>query len=172
MEDFDKPANEPFALLRVSLAEKLTVQLKPLLESLKTGGSLYYNGKGLKEEDTPLSVQMTGDAKIMLVVSGSVGKVEPIMWMRTKRTSVEWDDYTNLSESCWDALRFRAKKNCYFCGIGMIKNYDGAEFVLEIKYRVFDGEDDSIEPTTIEVDSNTSPVNEERMHWFDVQQYG
>ena len=54
----------------------------------------------------------------------------------------------------------------------MIKNYDGAEFVLEIKYRVFDGEDDSIEPTTIEVDSNTSPVNEERMHWFDVQQYG
>lgn len=92
--------------------------------------------------------------------------------MRTKRTSVEWDDYTNLSEREFDALRFRAKRDVYFCGIGMIKNYDNSDFQLEIKYRVFDGEDESIEPTIIEVDNNTSPVNEERMHWFDVQQYG
>lgn len=119
-----------------------------------------------------MSAQLAGNARIMLVSGGAVGKIEPIMWMRTKRTSVEWDDYTNLSEREFDALRFRAKRDVYFCGIGMIKNYDNSDFQLEIKYRVFDGEDESIEPTIIEVDNNTSPVNEERMHWFDVQQYG
>ena len=56
----------------------------------------------------------------------------------------------------------------YFCGVGMTKNYNGVDFVLEIKYRIIENDDDDIEPTIIEVDPNTSPVNEDRMHWFDI----
>ena len=111
---------------------------------------------------------MTNNARLMILASGSVGKIEPVMWLRTKRTSIEWSDYTNLSTSSWDALKFKAKKNVYFCGVGMIKNYDGQDFSLEIKYRIIENEDDEIEPTIIEVDCNTSPVNEVRMHWFDI----
>lgn len=40
--------------------------------------------------------------------------------------------------------------------------------MLEMKYRVLDLENDDVEPTIIEVDSTTSPVNEEKMHWFDI----
>lgn len=77
----------------------------------------------------------SGD-KLLVLASASVGKLDPVMWFRTKRTSVEWSDYTNLSTSEWDALMFKAKRDVYFCGVGMIKNYDDQEFVLEIKYRV------------------------------------
>ena len=56
----------------------------------------------------------------------------------------------------------------YFCGVGMAKNYEGQDFVLEIKYRIIENDDDDIEPNIIEVDSTTSPVNEEQMHWFDI----
>lgn len=40
--------------------------------------------------------------------------------------------------------------------------------MLEIKYRIIENEDNDVEDTTIEVDSVTSPVNENRMHWFDI----
>ena len=68
----------------------------------------------------------------------------------------------------WDALRFRAKKNVYFCGAGMIKNYESQAFVLEMKYRVISESESDMEATMIEVDSSISPENEERMHWFDI----
>lgn len=111
---------------------------------------------------------MTNNARILIIVSGSVGKIEPVMWFRTKKTSIEWSDYTNLSTDSWDGLKFKAKRNVYFCGVGMAKNYEDQDFVLEIKYRIIENDDDDIEPTIIEVDSTTSPVNEERMHWFDI----
>ena len=42
-----------------------------------------------------------------------------------------------------------------------------------MKYRVFrEGEEEQAEVTTIEVNSETSPENEEKMHWFDIQDYG
>jgi len=38
---------------------------------------------------------------------------------------------------------------------------------MEMKFRVIkDGED--VEPITIEVNSEKSPENEEKMHWFDI----
>lgn len=104
-----------------------------------------------------------------------MGKMEPLIWFRSKRSNIEWSDYTNLSTEDWDALMFKAKRDVYFLGVGMMKNYDGAEFVLEIQYRVTDQEDgdDSFENATkIEVDSQTSPQTEDNLHWFDVQQYG
>ena len=104
-----------------------------------------------------------------MLESAEIGKLEPTMWFRTKKTSIEWDDYTNLSTTEWDALMFKAKRDVYFCGVGMIKNYDNSDFVLEIKYRVTDQEEDSnAEVTTIEVNNATTPVNEQNMHWFDV----
>ena len=115
---------------------------------------------------------MTNNARMIILVSSKGGKyIEPVMWFRTKKTSVEWDDSTDLSLTRWDALKFQAKRNVYFCGVGMTKNSDNNEFVLELKYRIIESGEKDIEPTTIEVDSTTSPVNEERMHWFDIQHY-
>jgi hypothetical protein len=91
---------------------------------------------------------MQNEAKLLLIENGGCGKIEPIMWFRTKKTSVEWSDYTNLSISEWDALMFKAKRDVYFCGCGMIKNYEGQDFVLEIKYRVVASEDGSNEEAT------------------------
>jgi len=130
----------------------------------------------LGNEDTPLSVGMQDKTKLMILATGGpMGKMEPLIWFRSKRSNIEWSDYTNLSTEDWDALMFKAKRDVYFLGVGMMKNYDGAEFVLEIQYRVTDQEDgdDSFENATkIEVDSQTSPQTEDNLHWFDVQQYG
>jgi hypothetical protein len=72
-----------------------------------------------------------------------------------------------MSCDYFDALRFKARRNVYFCGIGSLKNYQGKPFVMEMKFRVIkDGED--VEPITIEVNSEKSPENEEKMHWFDI----
>jgi len=92
--------------LRVNLEEKLSVQLKTLLESLQTSGPLFFKGKQIKEDDTPFSVQMTNNARMLILASGSAVKIEPVMWFRTKKTSIEWDDYTNLSTNSWDGLKF------------------------------------------------------------------
>lgn len=76
-----------------------------------------------------------------------------------------------MSTGSYDALRFKAKRDCYFCGIGSLKQYESKPFKFEMKFRVLrDGED--VEPIIIEVDSQTSPENEEKMHWFDIQDYG
>ena len=90
------------------------------------------------------------------------------MWMRTLKTYVRWDRTHLLKADKWDALKFRAKRNVYFCGFGMTKNYEGQDFELKMKYRIIENDADDIEPTIIEVNSTTSPVNEERMHWFDI----
>lgn len=65
-----------------------------------------------------------------------MGKFEPVMWYRTKKTSCEWSDYTSLDTTEFDALCFKAKRDVYFLGCGMLKNYNNNEFVLEMKYRV------------------------------------
>ena len=92
------------------------------------------------------------------------------MWFRTRNDFISDDgDSLSLKTDSWDALRFKAKKDCYFLGAGMLKNAASKDFVLELKYRVFSkGEEDS-EPIFIEVDSKKSPENDEKMHWFDIQ---
>lgn len=110
---------------------------------------------------------------MLVMASGGIGRIEPVMWFRTKKDKIEWGDYTNLSTSYYDALKFQAKRDVLFCGVGMIKEYEDKPFTLEMKYRVVaEGEDGDVEATIIEVDSETSPVNEEKMHWFDIQHYG
>lgn len=96
------------------------------------------------------------------------------MWFRTKRDKVEWEDYNALNSESWDALQFKAKRNLYFCGVGMTKSHGGGDFVLEFKYRVHSEENngDEASEVLIEVDSVTSPKTEDNMHWFDIQQYG
>ena len=42
-----------------------------------------------------------------------------------------------MSTDYYDALRFRAKRDVYFTGVGMLRNYEGKAFVLEMKYRVY-----------------------------------
>ena len=56
----------------------------------------------------------------------------------------------------------------YLCGLGMTKNYEGQDFELEMKYRIMENDADDIEPTIIKVNSTTSPVLEERLHWLDI----
>ena len=69
--------------------------------------SLFFKGKQITDEDTPLSVHMTNNARMIILVSSKGGKyIEPVMWFRTKKTSVEWDDSTDLSLTRWDALKF------------------------------------------------------------------
>ena len=76
------------------------------------------------------------------------------MWFRTQKRYMAPDgEAVSLRTDVWDALRFKAKKNCYFLGAGMLKNAASKEFVLEMKFRVIrDGDEDS-QPTVIEVDS-------------------
>lgn len=111
--------------MKVNLDEKLDMQLKTVFESLQIKGPLFFNGRQIKEDDTPLSVQMTNNSRMLIINSSVVGKIEPVMWLRTKKTSIEWNDYTNLSVEYWDALKFKARRNVYFCGVGMAKNYEG-----------------------------------------------
>ena len=161
---------DPIGCLQVSLDGKLIEQLTPLLLAMGLGGKLFFNGQLLGEEDSALSSDLKNEARLLLVANGAVGKVEPIMWFRTKKTSCEWNDSCNLSTSDFDALCFKAKRDVYFCGFGMLKTYSGDDFVLEFKYRVrenIDGESNE-EAYVIEVDSTTSPKNEENMHWFDI----
>ena len=40
-----------------------------------------------------------------------------------------------------------------------------------MKYRVVKNDGEDPEPTIIEVDSDTSPENEDKMHRFDIQDY-
>jgi hypothetical protein len=82
------------------------------------------------------------------------------MWMRTLKRYVSWDDFSRLTTDKWDALKFRAKRNVYFCGFGMTKTYESQDFELEMKLRIMKNDTDDIEPTIIEVNSTTSPVNE------------
>ncbi len=58
-----------------------------------------------------------------------------------------------------------------FCGIGMLKNWRSKPFVLEIKYRIVSADEEEGLTTTIEVDSVTSPENEEKAHLFNIQDY-
>ncbi len=53
----------------------------------------------------------------------------------------------------------------------MMQNYNHANFEIEMKYRRVTDEDDSAEPTIIEVNSTTSPEIDKR-HSFDIQDYG
>lgn len=139
-----------------------------MLSGIKIGGALLHEGKQLSAEDTAQSINMTNGSKLLVLQTGMTGQIEPKMWFRTKKTSIEWDDYTNLSSSEWDALMFKAKRDVYFCGVGMIKNYENQDFVLEVKYRVIEDEYSNEEGVTIEVDNTRSPVDEQRMHWFDI----
>ena len=93
------------------------------------------------------------------------------MWIRTKKTSFNFGDYTNLDTDSWDALKFKAKRDVLFCGIGMLKNWESKAFVLEMKYRIVSADEEEGATTQIEVDSVTSPENEEKTHWFDIQNY-
>jgi len=77
------------------------------------------------------------------------------MWYRTNKESTIWSDGYGMSFDYFDALRFKARRDVYFCGIGSLKNSDGKSFVMEMKFRVLrEGED--VEPITIEVSSETS----------------
>ena len=52
-----------------------------------------------------------------------------------------------------------------------MQNYHHANFEIEMKYRRVTDEDDSAEPTIIEVNSITSPEIDKK-HNFDIQDYG
>jgi len=156
-------------VFQVNLHDKLIESLKPVLENLDSFGQILFNGKFLKEEETPVSLGMKDSSQLLVLQCGSVGRVEPVMWFRTKKEKIEWGDYTNVSTEYYDALKFKAKRDVLFCGVGMIKEYDSQPFVLEMKYRITgENDDDDAEATVIEVDNETSPVNEEKMHWFDI----
>lgn len=75
-------------------------------------------------EDTVLSTNMTDQSTVLIISEGGSRRIQPIMWFRTKKTAIQWSDYTNVNTEYWDALRFRAKRDVYFCGCGMIKTYD------------------------------------------------
>ena len=70
-----------------------------------------------------------------------------------------------MSLTLCNTIKFQAKRNVYFCGVGITENYKSQDFVLKMKYRIVENDDQDIEPITIEA---SSPVNEERMHWFDI----
>ena len=58
---------------------------------------------------------------ILVLPGSSMGRVEALMWIRTKKTSFNFGDYTNLDTDSWDALKFKAKRDVLFSGIGMLK---------------------------------------------------
>ena len=80
---------------------------------------------------------------VILVLPGSfMGRVEALMWIRTKKTSFNFGDYTNLDTDSWDALKFKAKRDVLFCVIGMLKNWESKAFVLEMKYRIVSADEE------------------------------
>jgi hypothetical protein len=49
---------------------------------------------------------------------------------------VEPGDYFYMSESYYDAVMFRPKKNIYFLGFGLLNQYEKKDFTLKFKYNV------------------------------------
>ncbi len=62
------------------------------------------------------------------------GSFQAKKWSRFPR--VEPGDYFYMSESYYDAVMFRPKKNIYFLGFGLLNQYEKKDFTLKFKYNV------------------------------------
>jgi len=81
------------------------------------------------------------------------------------------EDETAVSETNPDALRFKAKIDCMFCGLVWTRSYEGVDFKLKVQYRLATGEhSEDYEPAseTIEISSGDSVIDARKdMHTWD-----
>ena len=49
---------------------------------------------------------------------------------------METGDYFYMSETYYDAVMFKPKKNCYFLGFGFLNQYEKKDFLIRFKYNV------------------------------------
>lgn len=62
------------------------------------------------------------------------GGFEAKSWKRFKR--VEPGDYFYMSDTYFDAVVFKPKKDVYFLGFGFLNQYEKKDFKLKFKYYV------------------------------------
>lgn len=137
------------------LSEYITVNVRILTEEKQMTGSLQvsiqskvsalkdsYNGKGSSTLTTLYKDEIIGaDDTFMkrLIKSGEnfvliSGSFELKKWSRFPK--VEHGDYFYMSDTYYDAVAFKPKKDIYFLGFGLLNTYEKKDFKLKFKYSI------------------------------------
>jgi hypothetical protein len=110
-------------------------QLSPLVEgAFGSGGSLTSGGKIVGKDDTFAKSEYKNDT--VFIATGSA-KQEAIPWKRSK--NIQNDSYTGVSPGNPDALKFRARRDLYWCGILWPKEWDKKDFKFKMEWRIDGG---------------------------------
>ena len=116
----------------MNINEKIIDQICPLLQSsFNAGGTLVVQGSLIQKEDTFVSRTLLNNTQ--LIASG-IGKVTPIPWRRAKVYANTNGDRMNRNYN--ESLRFKARRNNYFCGVQWSRDFNGKEFTLKFQYKV------------------------------------
>ena len=62
------------------------------------------------------------------------GSLESKKWKRFPK--IEQGDYFYMSETYWDAVVFKPKKDIYFLGFGLNNQYEKKDFKIKFKYNI------------------------------------
>ena len=93
-----------------------------------------FKGEVIKGDDTFMKRQVKFCENFILVCGG----FEAIKFNRFGR--LESGDYFYMSDTYFDAIAFRPKKDVYFLGFGFLNQYEKHAFKLKFKYFVGDVE--------------------------------
>lgn len=74
---------------------------------------------------------MVKQGEQFILISGSF---EAKRWKRFPK--VEFNSYFYMSDSYYDAVMFKPKRDIYFLGFGFLNQYEKKEFKLKFKYNI------------------------------------
>ncbi len=92
--------------------------------------SIVHKGELIKNEDSFLKRLIKSGENFILLSGG----FEAIMWKRFAKT--ESSDYFYMSDSYYDAVAFKPKRDVHFLGFGFMNQYEKLDFKLKFKYNV------------------------------------
>jgi len=160
----DKP--KCYSNFKVDINEKIHDVLFPLLnQAFGKGSSLLYKDKIVTMDDTFFQKHVM-PADVFL--AGGKGKQPAVRWRRYKE--IQNTSYTGASKDYEDALKFKARRDLYWCGFLWTQEYNKKDFKLEVRWRV------NSEAPSEWVEFSASPDDKDpdfdHLHTFDIQDQG